>query len=467
MSVNEEFLSEHTIAMRKAAVECQLLLAPFQRDGTSSSSSTTSWVVDLLPELANDRTSSTSASLNERRNKVLTKWKDERHEDNLKAIRYDPNAESSPSSTWNFRRQFHQNNQPCRIHGLKESCFRHVNSIWSSPRVFRQWMRRVYPPYGNNDDGGGGYSYNLPVRRSSTHETTLDADGRAAECITINMPLEEYITYLDRQNAHRSNGETKDYLKDWHLEAFLEDHKLLDSDLYQVPDIFEHDLLNPFLRAFTKGDYRFVYWGPAGSRTDWHSDVLNSFSWSYNVYGCKEWTFLVPNSNRRQIIVQKAGECIFVPATWKHQVVNLEETLSVNRNWLTASNLDLCWNCLTTEIQSIEKELASWGSHYDWDARESMLRGCVGLDVTAFYLVILYRLATIEKEVTSVADRRKLLGPDAAFEVSRCVDTMQTILNEESLRLEERLAATLASAEMAQAVLRLGRLVFKKIHVSS
>eukprot|EP00977_Amphora_coffeiformis_P020797 scaffold8526_cov153-Amphora_coffeaeformis.AAC.2 len=453
MSENEEFLSEHTLAMRKAVDACQSLLSPCEKDGTSSSSA---FWVDLLPDLVKYSTSSSSVSLNERRDKVLAKWKDEQYDNCLETIHHDPNEESSPSLSWYFRQHFHQNNQPCRIQGLKESCFRRVKSIWSSPQVFRQWMRQVFPPSPRNDDDER--SSHLPVRRGSTQEATLDAEGRATECITVNMALEEWIAYLDCEYAQDSNDKTKDYLKDFHFEAFLEDQKLLDSELYQVPCIFEHDLLNPFLRAFTKGDYRFVYWGPAGSRTDWHSDVLNSFSWSYNVFGCKEWTFQVPQSNRYFKIVQKTGECIFVPATWKHQVVNLEETLSINRNWLTASNLDLCWNCLTTEIRSIENELASWGSDYDWEARESMLRGCVGLDVTAFYLLVLYRLAAIRQEVTLETERGRLFGPDAAFEVQRCAETLRTLLDDQSLHLEERLTATLVSGELAKAVQTLGRL---------
>ena len=442
--------------MRKAMDACQSLLTPRGNAGALA----TSACVHLLDELKYSEASTTS-TLKERRSKVLAKWKDEQKDDCLETIHHDVNEESSPLTTWYFRQHFHQNNQPCRIHGLKESCFRRVNVIWNSPQTFRHWMRHVFSP---RDDE---MSSHLPVRRGGTHEATLDDDGRATECTTINMPLEEWITYLDCEHVKDSNNKNKDYLKDFHLEAILEEHKLLDSELYQVPDVFGHDLLNPFLRAFTKGDYRFVYWGPPGSRTDWHSDVLNSFSWSYNVFGCKEWTFQVPQSNLHFKIVQNAGECIFVPATWKHEVVNLEETLSINRNWLTASNLDLCWTCLTTEIRSIENELDSWGADYDWEARESMLRGCVGLDVTAFYLLILYHLATIQKDDTPESGGRSLFDPDAAFEVHQCAGTLRTLLDDESLHLEERLAATLVSRDLAQKVQRLGRLVCQEIPISS
>ncbi len=35
---------------------------------------------------------------------------------------------------------------------------------------------------------------------------------------------------------------------------------------------------------------------------------------------------------------QEAGEAIFVPSGWHHEVENLANTLSVNANWLNAFN---------------------------------------------------------------------------------------------------------------------------------
>lgn len=442
MSVNDEFLSEHTVAMRKAVAACQSLLA----SSHDEEEQTVSFRLD--PDIT---ANATIASLDARRNKALLKWTNESNaeEDFWETIHHHHLHQVTESTAWQFRQRFQQANQPCRIHGLTESCFSRVQTIWRSPQNFRQWMKKIVP----------STPHLLPVRRTGLQETALDEEGRAKECVTVNMSLNEWIAYLDYEDAQSLQDQSsKDYLKDWHFEALLEDQSLAvsTSKLYQVPDIFEHDLLNPFLRAFTKGDYRFIYWGPAGSRTGWHSDVLNSFSWSYNVYGSKEWTFEIPRTNRRLNIVQKAGECIFVPAAWKHQVVNLEETLSINRNWLTAANLDLSWNCLTAEIRSIENELASWGSDYDWEARESMLRGCVGLDVTAFYLMVLYRLGMIRKEIALTSGEGSPVVPDKGFEIYRCIDTLQRLFRDESLHLEERLMATLANAEIAQTAKRLG-----------
>eukprot|EP00850_Spirogloea_muscicola_P012565 SM000082S22807 [mRNA] locus=s82:70157:71484:+ [translate_table: standard] len=44
--------------------------------------------------------------------------------------------------------------------------------------------------------------------------------------------------------------------------------------------------------------------------------------------------------------VQEAGEALFVPSGWHHQVVNLEDTISINHNWINGCNIDWTWRLL-------------------------------------------------------------------------------------------------------------------------
>jgi hypothetical protein len=431
------FLSQHTLAMRRALQACCQAATP-SWDG---------WTLDAAA--VHDAQLS---HLQERRHASYKAV----HDDScpLASVHYQQHQDDDARWAADFRTRFHQTNLPCRVHGLAEaSFFTYVQTQWASPTRWRTWMRRYV-----------GATTRLPVRVAAA-AAALDDQGRATECETVQVSLQDWISYLDAEAGTKLE---KDYLKDWHLEAWLvqqtdSDRTTPSPSLYQTPSIFQHDLLNPFLQAFTGGDYRFVYWGPAGSRTDWHSDVLHSFSWSFNVYGTKEWTFCLPN--RQITILQRAGECIFVPSTWKHQVVNLEETLSINRNWVTAANVDLCWECLSTEIQSIEVELASWGNDYDWEARESMLRGCVGLDITAFYLMILYRLATILRLKMSgqgvAGGDRLVFDYDDSFEIIRLVETMDHLFKNDAVHLSDRLAATLATAEFAQDALDMGSRIYR------
>lgn len=96
-------------------------------------------------------------------------------------------------------------------------------------------------------------------------------------------------------------------------------------------------------------------------------------------------------------VIQHAGETIFVPSTWKHEVVNLVETLSINHNWITSANVDQAWICLRTEIAAIEEEVQAWGSipMDDFEARENMLRGCIGLNCTMFTLMVLLEISEL------------------------------------------------------------------------
>ncbi|DBB18928.1 TPA: hypothetical protein ACH3X3_000505 [Trebouxia sp. C0006] len=120
-------------------------------------------------------------------------------------------------------------------------------------------------------------------------------------------------------------------------------------------------------------DYRFVYLGCKGTWTPLHADVLRSYSWSTNVTGRKRWKLLPPQYTHllydrfgREMAatfeigklegrdrfpnldkacqhtiecIQEAGDTIFVPSGWHHTVENLEDTLSINHNWLNGYNI--------------------------------------------------------------------------------------------------------------------------------
>lgn len=252
MIENDEFLSEHTLAMRKALQACQALLEQDDGEGLSFL---------LHPEAAQQ---ATLARLRQGRQRALASWHQKGVQHSMETVPY------HNDSCQDLCRRFHQYNQPCRILGLK-AWFGRVQQLWGSPSNVRQWMR-----------DNTAETLRLPVRRV-TEAPQLDTEGRATECAIIQMTLNDWIHHLDNDQQQNNNG-PKDYLKDWHFESWLEQQQTPDSNkeplLYQVPDVLQHDLLHPFLSTFTQGDYRFVYWGPAQSRTDWHSDVLHSFSWS-------------------------------------------------------------------------------------------------------------------------------------------------------------------------------------------
>eukprot|EP00814_Leptocylindrus_danicus_P022377 CAMPEP_0116004240 /NCGR_PEP_ID=MMETSP0321-20121206/493_1 /TAXON_ID=163516 /ORGANISM="Leptocylindrus danicus var. danicus, Strain B650" /LENGTH=199 /DNA_ID=CAMNT_0003472521 /DNA_START=936 /DNA_END=1535 /DNA_ORIENTATION=- len=49
-------------------------------------------------------------------------------------------------------------------------------------------------------------------------------------------------------------------------------------------------------------------------------------------------------------IIQEVGETIFVPSGWYHQVENLEDTLSINHNWINGFNIKWSWDRIRREL---------------------------------------------------------------------------------------------------------------------
>jgi hypothetical protein len=431
----------------------------------------------------------------------------------------------------NFKANFQNLNVPCLITGLDRSPhFSFLNRQWrrhvdgkkplssdrgTASRINRSWFRDELGedslvPLRYNPRGGGD---------------SLDEDGRATECETKEVAMKEWIHMLEatvaentvKENQYSSKEQDRPlcdswglnaandeelnttiyYLKDWHLQQRYsstrtslnsEDHPFGAAhctppcSLYSTPECFGHDLLNAFLTRFTTGDYRFCYWGPPRSFTARHSDVMHSFSWSYNVVGTKKWTFYPPNEFSRCeafSIVQETGQTIFVPATWQHKVLNLEETISINHNWITSANLDLVWDCLVVEMAAIRSELEGWGESGDdengldqnAEACENMLRGCLGLDMTGFVLMALVGLLEATTELVSMQPPDEETGPSSGnsrvllanrheelvFDALRLASVLRGVFatGDDTLQIGSRLDAVLQCEAMAQSVERM------------
>lgn len=399
----DDILSEHSLSMRKAARYCLSVL------------SKSKYVVKLTRIRLHPTKTGFLKSQRDRRIQAYNEfWARESQSDF-------PSWNSSDLSRQAFSKEFEGSNIPCLINfeNDKIGCFEFLNQNW------RQDLKKGNGISSNDTIGVNrewfldtmGPDRPVPIRIQPSNQDTsiiLDEDGRAMECRTQNLALQEWVDLLDRADDKQLLLSNQ-YLKDWHLQLWLQSEG--HPPVYDFPSFFGHDLLNDFqTRFYPNGDYRFCYWGPKGSCTSRHSDVLHSFSWSYNVVGTKEWTFY-PREHKNEddndessqppiVVRQRSGQVMFVPSQWQHQVVNLEETLSINHNWITVANMDLCWECLESEMTLIEQELQKWDdhdtqgsnhilSHLDSEVLESMLRGCVGLDVTAFILMILVRICDL------------------------------------------------------------------------
>ena len=363
-----------------------------------------------------------------------------------------------------FQKEYIYKNIPCLIRSIPE--FQTVTQLWKSSSnptstINTDWFCQKV-----------GKDTMVPIRYNTTNNNTnndigLDDEGRSMECQTKYISMLEWIQQQQQQQPPNGN----DYLKDWHLQQFLEQQQQQqEEELYQVPSIFPNDLFHQFLRNYTidKSDYRFVYWGPKTSRTELHSDVLHSFSWSYNVVGTKRWIFHVPNDNTTTTtnhtisVLQTAGDTMFVPSTWKHTVENMEETLSINHNWITANIMDQMWDCISVEQKAIQKELRAWNnlSLQDYTIQETMLQSCCGINTTSFVLLLLtncYKLASLLRSSTTTTW-------ETTFDLVCLYQVLKSIIvNHEDLQLQQRLEASCQSKQMANNILHLSTMIIRII----
>ena len=224
------------------------------------------------------------------------------------------------------------------------------------------------------------------------------------------------------------------YLKDWHCQK-------VSSGIYEVPQYFQSDWLNEYWDYKDGGedDYRFVYIGVKDSWTPFHIDVFQSYSWSANICGLKKWILYAPGeednlrdkfgelpfdvtlkenksftsasiSPQPLTVYQREGEIIFVPSGWHHQVLNIEDTISVNHNWINACSITYMYKYLCLELEKVKCEIADCR---DMDGFENhcqiMMNASLGIDFREFYkmlkkltetrLLVLQRLTTlVEKQ---------------------------------------------------------------------
>ncbi|XP_042525422.1 2-oxoglutarate and iron-dependent oxygenase JMJD4 isoform X2 [Dipodomys spectabilis] len=293
-----------------------------------------------------------------------------------------------------------------------------------------------------------------------------------------HMSFRDYISYWKEyiQGGYSSPRGCL-YLKDWHLcrESTVEDLE----DVFTLPVYFSSDWLNEFWDALDVDDYRFVYAGPKGS------------CWSVNICGRKKWLLFPPgqeealrdchgslpydvtapvlldarlyprfqHSSPPLEVLQEAGEMVFVPSGWHHQVYNLDDTISINHNWVNGYNLANMWHFLQQELQAVQREISEWkDSMPDWHHHcQVIMKSCSGINFEEFYhflkIIAEKRLLVLgqgPEEVFKDSPGPGLGHQQAAFDVSRLVEVLTSLITHPdfqrvdtstfSLRPEELLA---------------------------
>ncbi|PIO24837.1 hypothetical protein AB205_0046260, partial [Aquarana catesbeiana] len=216
--------------------------------------------------------------------------------------------------------------------------------------------------------------------------------------------------------------------------------------------------------------YTWLQCTPFDSRTPFHADVFRSYSWSANICGRKKWLLFPPGSegNLRDChgnlpydvtsptlqdpklylnyqkccppieVTQEAGEIIFVPSGWHHQVYNVIDTISINHNWVNGCNVAVMWRFLQKELTAVQREIAEWKDTMDgWDQHcQVIMKSCTGIDYTEFYtflkMIAQRRLEVLETNgVDLPAEGRMTPGPrHALFDLEKIADVLSTLIDD-------------------------------------
>jgi len=257
------------------------------------------------------------------------------------------------------------------------------------------------------------------------------------------------------------------YLKDWHCVRSFPN-----VPIYEVPRYFASDWLNEYYIAHPElnDDYMFVYMGPTETWTPLHADVFTSYSWSANIVGRKRWLLFPPHEedhlrdrygqlpydvilelNSHNLtndhmkykmhdseklkcfdVIQEAGEIIFVPSGWHHQVWNLEDTISINHNWINACNITNVWCALKKELRSVMKEVDDCKDMKNWNEHcQLMLKTSYGMDYKQFFEFISFiaknRLQAMIKKSQVISFNKYRFGRNHCLFDLRAI---KTVLND-------------------------------------
>ncbi|XP_032951685.1 2-oxoglutarate and iron-dependent oxygenase JMJD4 isoform X2 [Rhinolophus ferrumequinum] len=284
------------------------------------------------------------------------------------------------------------------------------------------------------------------------------------------MPLRDYISYWKefiQQDYSSSRGCL--YLKDWHLcrDSCAE-------GVFTLPTYFSSDWLNEYWDYLDVDDYRFIYMGPAGTWSPFHADIFRSFSWSVNICGRKKWFFFPPGQEEtlrdchgslpydvtaftlldsRQHcsppleVTQEAGEMVFVPSGWHHQVHNLSGVVLGPRGACSRLAVDIGsqpWLPLAAviqgeqELRAVQREVSEWKDTMpDWHHHcQVIMKSCSGINFEEFYHFLkviaerrLLLLATETGPGEGEGNEGTGLGPQqAAFDISRIAEVLASVV---------------------------------------
>ena len=89
------------------------------------------------------------------------------------------------------------------------------------------------------------------------------------------------------------------------------------------------------------------------------------------------------------IVFQEAGETVFVPSGWYHQVWNITDTISVNHNWFNGCNIVEIWLNLYEHYQKVVDEISDCKDMDEFAEHcQVMLKASYGMNFKDFFKLL-------------------------------------------------------------------------------
>jgi hypothetical protein len=278
--------------------------------------------------------------------------------------------------------------------------------------------------------GGGADPFGSVLRNMFPDDPVVPITHGSASYVSTETSRVKLSEFLSKYRSA--------YLKDWHVHPLNGPNERI----YVTPKQFRGpsmDWLNLYCSTHPDGKegFKFLYAGRANTFTPMHHDVLCSFSWSANIVGTKKWILFdpeqskllfdrhnrdvipditklcpskYPNAHRAKPIhcVQQAGEVMYVPSGYYHQVLNLTDCISVNHNGLQSENAFAAWRFLRKEYVDSKHAIEHLESTYE--------------SVSAF-----------ESEI------QRVMRVDCGFDVSKWIDMLRVVASRCSIVFAKRL----------------------------
>lgn len=155
-------------------------------------------------------------------------------------------------------------------------------------------------------------------------------------------------------------------------------------------------------------------------------------------------------------IIQEAGQTIFVPSGWHHQVRNISDTISVNHNWFNGCNIMKIWQSMHSKLQEIRQEIDDCIEMDNFDEHcQLMLKSIFGFDFNMFFgvlrLILKNRLRILDEGSSLILNEAELGKNHAIFDLKAIQRVAQDIFEkcglEEFKQSSQQILSTISASE--------------------